>query len=178
MNIMGHRGLVLVDLVHSSCMSYRSVEFCYCFCIYSSSFFKNCLIVTLFGFLIFKRTIYNFKPWNGCQSLIAIFQVDNAYWLWSFQGRILKRVALDKFCQLQWRPRPPTLLSAQQQKDIKKSLKKYSAQFEVKDRLKMSKASKVTFFFVFSISKYFLSQFLKFLVNLCLLMSYPQLSYC
>lgn len=92
--------------------------------------------------------------------------MDNAYWLWSFQGRILKRVALDKFCQLQWRPRPPTLLSAQQQKDIKKSLKKYSAQFEVKDRLKMSKASKVTFFFVFSISKYFLSQFLKFLVNL------------
>nr|CAG4642331.1 EOG090X01UY [Evadne anonyx] len=69
-------------------------------------------------------------------------KVDNAYWLWSFQGKILKRVALDKFCQLQWRPRPPTLLSAQQQKDIKKSLKKYSAQFEVKDRLKMSKASK------------------------------------
>merc|ERR1712071_590313 len=30
----------------------------------------------------------------------------------------------------------------QQQKDIKKTLKKYSAQFEVKDRLKMSKASK------------------------------------
>nr|SVE70275.1 EOG090X01UY [Daphnia similis]SVE70899.1 EOG090X01UY [Daphnia similis]SVE71530.1 EOG090X01UY [Daphnia similis]SVE72163.1 EOG090X01UY [Daphnia similis] len=69
-------------------------------------------------------------------------KVDNAYWLWSFQGRILKRVALDKFCQLQWRPRPPSLLSAQQIKDIKKSLKKYSAQFEVKDRLKMTKASK------------------------------------
>merc|ERR1712191_11369 len=63
-------------------------------------------------------------------------------WLWSFQGRILKRVALDKFCQLQGRPRPPTLLSVPQHKEIKKSLKKYSAQFEVKDRLKMSKASK------------------------------------
>merc|ERR1712071_608769 len=58
------------------------------------------------------------------------------------RAKILKRVALDKFCQLQWRPRPPTLLNAQQQKDIKKTLKKYSAQFEVKDRLKMSKASK------------------------------------
>ncbi len=68
--------------------------------------------------------------------------MDNAYWLWSFQGRILKRVALDKFCQLQWRPRPPTLLSSQQVKDIKKTLKKFSTQFEVKDRLKMSKASK------------------------------------
>ena len=62
--------------------------------------------------------------------------------MWSFQGKILKRVALDKFCQLQWRPRPPTLMSSQQLKDIKKSLKKYSAQFDVKDRLKMSKASK------------------------------------
>nr|CAG4648511.1 EOG090X01UY [Polyphemus pediculus] len=69
-------------------------------------------------------------------------KVDNAYWLWSFQGKILKRVPLDKFCQLQWRPRPPTLLTLQQTKDIKKTLKKYSAQFEVKDRLKMSKASK------------------------------------
>ncbi len=68
--------------------------------------------------------------------------MDNAYWLWSFQGRILKRVALDKFCQLLWRPRPPTLLSNQQVKDIKKSLKKFSTQFEVKDRVKMNKASK------------------------------------
>lgn len=72
-------------------------------------------------------------------------KVDNAYWLWSFQGRILKRVALDKFCQLQWRPRPPTLLSGQQMKDIKKSLKKYAAGFEQKDRAKMTKASKVMF---------------------------------
>ena len=54
----------------------------------------------------------------------------------------MKRVALDKFCQIQWRPRPPTLLQPQQIKDIKKSLKKFSTQFEVKDRQKMTKASK------------------------------------
>ena len=81
-----------------------------------------------------------------------MLQVDNAYWLWSFQGRILKRVALDKFCQLQWRPRPPSLLQAQQIKDIKKSLKKFSAPFEVKDRLKMTKASKVKYHLMYNFS--------------------------
>lgn len=44
---------------------------------------------------------------------------------------------------MQWRPRPPTLLSAKQQKDTKKSLKKYTSQFETKDKMRMTKASKV-----------------------------------
>lgn len=44
---------------------------------------------------------------------------------------------------MQWRPRPLTLLSTKQQKDIKKSLKKYTSQFETKDKMRMSKASKV-----------------------------------
>jgi len=38
-------------------------------------------------------------------------KVDNAYWLWNFQGRLLYKQPLDRFCQLQWRPRPPSLLS-------------------------------------------------------------------
>lgn len=46
---------------------------------------------------------------------------------------------------MQWRPRPPTLLSAKQQKDTKKSLKKYTSQFETKDKMRMTKASKVKF---------------------------------
>lgn len=64
------------------------------------------------------------------------------YWIWSFQGKILKRVNLEKFAQLLWRPRPPTLLSIKQQKEIKKNLKKYYPQFESKDRMRQSKASK------------------------------------
>ena len=32
-------------------------------------------------------------------------KVNNAYWLWNFQGKILKRSSVDKFCQLCWRPR-------------------------------------------------------------------------
>lgn len=44
----------------------------------------------------------------------ALFQVDNAYWLWTFQGRLLQKNNKDRFCQLLWRPRPPTLLSQDQ----------------------------------------------------------------
>jgi len=69
-------------------------------------------------------------------------KVDNAYWLWNFQGKILKRSSVDKFCQLCWRPRPPTLLSKDSLKEVKKNLKKYSVQFDQKDRLRLSRASK------------------------------------
>uniref|UniRef100_A0A3B3TSL9 Eukaryotic translation initiation factor 3 subunit B n=1 Tax=Poecilia latipinna TaxID=48699 RepID=A0A3B3TSL9_9TELE len=69
-------------------------------------------------------------------------KVDNAYWLWTFQGRLLQKNNKDRFCQLLWRPRPPTLLSSDQIKMIKKDLKKYSKIFEQKDRLSQSKASK------------------------------------
>lgn len=68
--------------------------------------------------------------------------MDTGYWLWTFQGRLLKRVFLDGFCQLLWRPRPPSLLTPEKIKEIKKNLKKYSAQFESKDRLRSTKASK------------------------------------
>lgn len=64
------------------------------------------------------------------------------YWIWSFQGKILKRINLDSFAQLLWRPRPSTLLTMEHQKEIKKNLKKYYAQFESKDRMRQSKASK------------------------------------
>merc|ERR1712212_1246482 len=69
-------------------------------------------------------------------------KVDNAYWVWNFQGKILKRSTLDKFCQLCWRPRPPSMLSKEQIKGIKKNLKKYSDQFNAKDKMRQSKASK------------------------------------
>ncbi|XP_014248728.1 eukaryotic translation initiation factor 3 subunit B [Cimex lectularius] len=67
---------------------------------------------------------------------------DLGYWIWTFQGRILSRNNMQKFWQLQWRPRPPTLLSSEQQKEIKKNLKKYSAAFESKDKVRMTRASK------------------------------------
>lgn len=47
-----------------------------------------------------------------------LFQVDNAYWLWTFQGRLLQKNNKDRFCQLLWRPRPATLLSEDQIKVV------------------------------------------------------------
>jgi len=68
-------------------------------------------------------------------------KVDNAYWLWNFQGKILKRSSVEKFCQLVWRPRPATLLVKEQIKEIKKNLKKYSIKFNQKDAQRSNKAS-------------------------------------
>jgi hypothetical protein len=51
--------------------------------------------------------------------------------------------------QLVWRPRPPTLLSKDQIKEIKKNLKKYSDQFNAKDKMRLSRASKELVSFLF-----------------------------
>jgi len=69
-------------------------------------------------------------------------KVDNAYWIWSFQGRKQKLFQLDRFCQFLWRPRPPCFLTHKQIKDIKKNLKKYSVEFDVVDKMKISEISK------------------------------------
>lgn len=68
--------------------------------------------------------------------------VDNGYWMWSFQGRILKRVNINQLTQFMWRPRPPRLLSKEKVKEIKKNIKKYSSKFESEDRLRLTRASK------------------------------------
>ena len=54
----------------------------------------------------------------------------------------MQRHQLDQFCSFIWRPRPPTLLKADDIAKIKKDLKKYSKQFELKDKSTQSKASK------------------------------------
>lgn len=79
-----------------------------------------------------------------CVTGVSAWKVkeDNGYNMWSFQGKVMKRVMLKNFVQFLWRPRPPTLLSEQKQKEIKKNLKKYYPQFESKDRLRMTRASK------------------------------------
>lgn len=49
---------------------------------------------------------------------------------------------MERFCQLLWRPRPASLLSEEKIKEIRKNMKKYSVQFDIKDRMTMSKVSK------------------------------------
>jgi len=69
-------------------------------------------------------------------------RVDNGYFIWSFQGKILQRHPLKEFCSFQWRPRPKTLLSEEEKNNIKKDMKRYQKMFEAKDKMIMTKASK------------------------------------
>ncbi|ELT99648.1 hypothetical protein CAPTEDRAFT_163351 [Capitella teleta] len=70
------------------------------------------------------------------------YKVDNAYWLWNFQGKILHKQQMEKFCQILWRPRPPSLLTPEHITEIKKNMKKYNARFAVEDKMRESKVSK------------------------------------
>ncbi|CED84302.1 translation initiation factor eif-3b [Phaffia rhodozyma] len=58
---------------------------------------------------------------------------DSGYAIWDFKGQELKRDNVDHFKQFLWRPRPPTLLPKDQQKQVRKSLKEYSRTFDEED---------------------------------------------
>ncbi|CAO3590975.1 unnamed protein product [Absidia cylindrospora] len=58
---------------------------------------------------------------------------DHGFSLWDFKGQPLFKQNIDKFKQLLWRPRPASLLSADQKKKIKKNLRQYAKQFEEMD---------------------------------------------
>lgn len=60
--------------------------------------------------------------------------MENGYRLWSFSGQILKESPVEKFKQLLWRPRPPTFLSKEEQKAVRKNLREYSREFDDLDR--------------------------------------------
>jgi len=55
--------------------------------------------------------------------------MENGYQIWTSQGRMIKKVSLDHFQKLQWRNRPPSLLTAQEEKKLMKNLKQYRSEF-------------------------------------------------
>ena len=61
--------------------------------------------------------------------------MENGYHLYDFKGDLLREEHIDKFKQWIWRPRPPTLLSRDEQKQIRKNLREYSRDFEEEDRI-------------------------------------------
>jgi len=67
------------------------------------------------------------------------YQVETGYNIYNFQGKLLKHVLKDKFYQMLWRPRPASLLSDLQIKDIKKNLHKYYKVFKSLDQEKFRK---------------------------------------
>ncbi|KAI8818548.1 eukaryotic translation initiation factor eIF2A-domain-containing protein [Fimicolochytrium jonesii] len=60
-------------------------------------------------------------------------QSDTGFISWSFTGAQITKQTVPYFKQFLWRPRPPTLLSDEQQKKIKKNLKEYSKVFDEED---------------------------------------------
>ncbi|KAI8979412.1 eukaryotic translation initiation factor eIF2A-domain-containing protein [Mycotypha africana] len=58
---------------------------------------------------------------------------DHGFCIWDFKGQLLFKQNIENFKQLLWRPRPPSLLSQEEKKKIKKNLRQYSKQFEEED---------------------------------------------
>ncbi|KAL4763487.1 translation initiation factor eIF3 core subunit b [Aspergillus foveolatus] len=61
-------------------------------------------------------------------------QMENGFNLHTFSGETLAENPTDKFKQFLWRPRPPTLLSKEEQKQVRKNLREYSKEFEEEDK--------------------------------------------
>lgn len=58
---------------------------------------------------------------------------DHGFCIWDFKGQLLFQQNIENFKQLLWRPRPESLLSAEQKKKIKKNLRQFSKQFDEDD---------------------------------------------
>ena len=67
--------------------------------------------------------------------------MESGFALWDFKGAELQKASADKFKQLLWRPRPPTLLSKDGQKHVRKNLREFARQFEEQDQLDESNVS-------------------------------------
>jgi translation initiation factor 3 subunit B len=59
--------------------------------------------------------------------------MENGYHLYDFKGEQLREEPVEKFKQWIWRPRPPTLLTKEEQKQIRKNLREYSRIFDQED---------------------------------------------
>ena len=59
--------------------------------------------------------------------------MENGYHLYDFKGEQLREEPVEKFKQWLWRPRPPTLLTKEEQKQIRKNLREYRKVFDQED---------------------------------------------
>eukprot|EP01112_Ceratiomyxa_fruticulosa_P016156 TRINITY_DN4848_c0_g1_i1.p1 TRINITY_DN4848_c0_g1~~TRINITY_DN4848_c0_g1_i1.p1 ORF type:complete len:666 (-),score=150.28 TRINITY_DN4848_c0_g1_i1:61-2058(-) len=66
-------------------------------------------------------------------------QMETGYHMYTFSGRAITKVMRDRFFQLLWRPRPPTLLSKEKEAEIKKNLKNYSRAYDDEDEAEIRK---------------------------------------
>lgn len=59
--------------------------------------------------------------------------MENGYHIYDFKGEALREEPVEKFKQFLWRPRPASLLTKEEQKQIRKNLREYSKTFEQED---------------------------------------------
>ncbi|KAL9096189.1 MAG: hypothetical protein Q9165_001712 [Trypethelium subeluteriae] len=69
-------------------------------------------------------------------------QMENGYHLYDFKGELLREEPVEKIKQLLWRPRPPTMLSKDEQKKIRKNLREYSRVFDQEDEDRKNTANR------------------------------------
>jgi translation initiation factor 3 subunit B len=60
--------------------------------------------------------------------------MENGWNIHTFSGTTLAEHPTEKFKQFLWRPRPPTLLSKEEQKQVRKNLREYSKEFDEEDK--------------------------------------------
>jgi len=68
--------------------------------------------------------------------------MENGYHIWDFKGTSLLEEHVDRFKQFLWRPRPPTMLSKEEQTEIRKKLREYSKIFDEEDWYEAESANK------------------------------------
>ena len=67
--------------------------------------------------------------------MLTACQIEHGYHLYDFKGELLREEHIDKLKQFLWRPRPPSMLSRDAQKQIRRNLREYSRDFEEEDRI-------------------------------------------
>jgi len=70
------------------------------------------------------------------------YRLENTYMMWNFQGKSIQKMPFDRLYKFSWRPRPLSLLTAEQIKEVRKNLKQYSEKYNAADRLYQSRVSK------------------------------------
>lgn len=67
--------------------------------------------------------------------------MENGYHIYDFRGELLREEPIEKFKAWSWRPRPATLLTKEEQKQIRKNLREYSRVFEEEDAQRITGAN-------------------------------------
>ncbi|KAH3670883.1 hypothetical protein OGAPHI_000594 [Ogataea philodendri] len=62
-------------------------------------------------------------------------KIENGYKIFDLVGNLCKEELIDGFREFEWRPRPASILSANDRKKVRKNLKEYAAQFEEADAM-------------------------------------------